>query len=34
VSQANIQRHRDDEITWGDSVWAHWSRSSQVVLTQ
>jgi putrescine transport system ATP-binding protein len=34
VSQANIQRHRDDELTWGDTVWAHWSRSSQVVLTQ
>lgn len=34
VSQANVQRHRDDELTWGDSVWAHWSRSSQVVLTQ
>jgi putrescine transport system ATP-binding protein len=34
VSQANTQRHRDDELTWGDPVWAHWSRSSQVVLTQ
>jgi putrescine transport system ATP-binding protein len=34
VSQANTQRHRDDEFTWGDEVWAHWSRSAQVVLTQ
>jgi putrescine transport system ATP-binding protein len=34
ISQANVMRHRDDEFTWGDSVWAHWSRSAQVVLTQ
>jgi putrescine transport system ATP-binding protein len=34
VSQSNTQRHRDDELTWGDEAWAHWSRSSQVVLTQ
>ena len=34
VSMANVQRHRDDEFTWGDAVWAHWSRSSHVVLTQ
>jgi putrescine transport system ATP-binding protein len=34
VSQANVMRHRDDEFTWGDSVWAHWSRSAHVVLTQ
>ncbi len=34
VSLANTQRHRDDQYTWGDEVWAHWSRSSQVVLTQ
>lgn len=34
VSQANVQRHRDDEFTWGDQVWAHWSRSAPVVLTQ
>ncbi len=33
VSQANTQRHRDDALTWGDKVWAHWSRSAQVVLT-
>jgi putrescine transport system ATP-binding protein len=34
VSMANTQRHRDNEITWGDQVWAHWSDSAQVVLTQ
>ena len=34
VSLANTQRHRDDEFTWGDTVWAHWSRSAHVVLTQ
>jgi putrescine transport system ATP-binding protein len=34
VSLANVQRHRDDEFTWGDPVWAHWSRSAHVVLTQ
>jgi len=34
VSMANTQRHRDDSFTWGDSVWAHWSRSAHVVLTQ
>jgi len=34
VSMSNTQRHRDHEITWGDQVWAHWSDSAQVVLTQ
>ena len=34
VSQNNTQRHRHDELTWGDEAWAHWSRQSQVVLTQ
>ena len=34
VSQNNTQRHRDEELTWGDEAWAHWSRQSQVVLTQ
>ena len=34
VSQNNTQRHRDDEITWDDQVWAHWSDSAHVVLTQ
>jgi putrescine transport system ATP-binding protein len=34
VSMANTQRHRDEELTWGDEAWAHWSRSAPVVLTQ
>ena len=34
VSQANTVRQREDELTWGDQVWAHWSRSAHVVLTQ
>ncbi len=31
-TQANTQRHQDDNFTWGDEVWAHWSDSAQVVL--
>ena len=34
VSLANVQRHLDDDFTWGDVVWAHWPRSAHVVLTQ
>ena len=34
ASQANTQRHREHELTWGDTVWAHWSRSAHIVLTQ
>ena len=34
VSQANTQRHNDDRLTWGDTAWASWSDSAQVVLTQ
>ena len=34
VSQANSTRHREDGLTWGDAVWAHWTPTSQVVLTQ
>jgi putrescine transport system ATP-binding protein len=34
VSQNNTQRHRDDEIANGETVWAQWSDSAQVVLTQ
>jgi putrescine transport system ATP-binding protein len=33
VSVNNTQRHRDDELTWDEPAWAHWSRTSQVVLT-
>jgi putrescine transport system ATP-binding protein len=34
VSQANVERYQDDRLSWGDAVWAHWSRSAHVVLTQ
>ncbi len=34
VSLANTQRHRDEAYTWGESVWAHWADSAQVVLTR
>jgi putrescine transport system ATP-binding protein len=34
VSRANTERHRDQEFTWGDEVWAHWARTAHVVLTQ
>ncbi len=34
VSMSNTQRHRDEAYTWGDKVWAHWSPTAHVVLTQ
>ena len=34
VSQANIDRHPQEPLTWGDEAWAHWDAYSQVVLTQ
>ena len=34
VSQSNATRHRDDQLTWGDTAWASWSPTAQVVLTQ
>ncbi|HJV71120.1 ABC transporter ATP-binding protein [Ideonella sp.] len=34
VSQANTERHRAHEFTWGDTVWAHWTDGAHVVLTQ
>jgi len=34
VSQNNVTRYRENELTWGDEAWAYWSRSAQVVLTQ
>ena len=27
VSQANARATADDELTWGDTAWAHWSRT-------
>jgi putrescine transport system ATP-binding protein len=34
VCLSNISRHRDDQFTWGDTAWASWSPTAQVVLTQ
>jgi putrescine transport system ATP-binding protein len=34
VSVSNSQRHSDQNWTWGDTVWAHWLPTAQVVLTQ
>ena len=33
VSASNTERHHDHAIAHGDSVWAHWSPTAQVVLT-
>ena len=33
VSASNIERQREDPLTVGDTAWASWSPSSQVVLT-
>jgi putrescine transport system ATP-binding protein len=34
VSRSNTQRLQGGDFTWGDEVWASWSRSAHVVLTQ
>ncbi len=34
VSESNVARHRDDQLTWGDAAWASWAPTAQVVLTQ
>jgi putrescine transport system ATP-binding protein len=34
VSQANVDRHPEERLSWGDAVWANWDGWSQVVLTQ
>jgi putrescine transport system ATP-binding protein len=34
VSVANTERHGDQNWTWGDTIWAHWPPTAQVVLTQ
>ena len=34
VAAANVERHRDDALTWGDTVWATWAPQAPVVLTQ
>ena len=33
ISASNTERHRDEQLTWGDEAWATWSPTSQVVLT-
>jgi len=33
VSESNTERHREKPLTWGDTAWASWSPTSQVVLT-
>jgi len=34
VQQPNLSRHSSDGLTWGDRIFAHWSRDAMVVLTQ
>ena len=34
VSESNLERHRADPLSWDQQVWAHWSPTAQVVLTQ
>ncbi len=34
ISESNVARHRDEQLTWGNTAWASWSPTSQVVLTQ
>lgn len=33
VSESNTERHREKPLTWGDTAWASWSPTAQVVLT-
>ena len=33
ISASNTERHRADELTWGDTAWASWSPDAHVVLT-
>ena len=33
ISASNTERHREDQLTWGDTAWASWSPDAQVVLT-
>ncbi len=33
ISESNTQRHREDELTWGDTACASWGPMSHVVLT-
>jgi putrescine transport system ATP-binding protein len=33
ISASNTERHRADQLTWGDTAWASWSPEAHVVLT-
>ena len=33
VSASNTERHREDQLTWGDTAWASWAPDAHVVLT-
>lgn len=33
INASNTERHRADELTWGDTAWASWSPEAHVVLT-
>ena len=33
ISASNTERHRADQLTWGDTAWASWSPDAHVVLT-
>ncbi|MGS0754954.1 ABC transporter ATP-binding protein [Roseateles sp. GG27B] len=34
VSESNMERHRSEPLTWDQEVWASWTPTAQVVLTQ
>ncbi len=34
ISESNVARHRENALTWGDTAWASWAPTAQVVLTQ
>jgi len=34
ISESNVARHRESALTWGDTAWASWPPTAQVVLTQ
>ncbi|OIQ65578.1 hypothetical protein GALL_528610 [mine drainage metagenome] len=33
VQQPNLTRKTAEDLTWGDRVFAHWTRDAMVVLT-
>jgi len=34
VQQANLTRNTAEDLTWGDRVYAHWTRNAMVILTE